>query len=104
MRFYGSLLLTVFSTSADTIGKACDVLTHSVSRVNINSPCQRGPDVLPFTARKDSATATLSVHDALRTFSIRAMVALKDDEDGKTMLKNVVKGDASKYMAFDYLP
>mmetsp|Transcript_9346 Transcript_9346/g.28160 ORF Transcript_9346/g.28160 Transcript_9346/m.28160 type:complete len:98 (+) Transcript_9346:1507-1800(+) len=95
---------TVFSRDPVTIGKAIDVLTHAVSRVNINGQCQRGPDTLPFTARKDSATATLSVHDALRTFTIRAMVALKDDDAGKKILKDVVKGSSSTFMAFDYLP
>jgi acyl-CoA reductase-like NAD-dependent aldehyde dehydrogenase len=35
-----------------------------VSRVNINCQAQRGPDVFPFTGRKDSAEGTLSVFDA----------------------------------------
>ena len=28
---------------------------------NLNSACQPGPDVYPFTGRKNSAVATLSV-------------------------------------------
>jgi glyceraldehyde-3-phosphate dehydrogenase (NADP+) len=46
-----------------------------VCRVNLNSSCQRGPDIYPFTGRKDSAVGTLSIHDALRSFSIRTFVA-----------------------------
>mmetsp|Transcript_11950 Transcript_11950/g.49893 ORF Transcript_11950/g.49893 Transcript_11950/m.49893 type:complete len:537 (-) Transcript_11950:234-1844(-) len=94
----------VFSRSPDTIAKSIDVLTHAVARVNINGQCQRGPDVFPFTARKDSAAATLSVHDALRTFTIRAMVAIKQDDAGTKLLRDVVKDDTSKFMAYDYLP
>ena len=32
--------------------------------------------MLPFAGRKDSAVATLSVYDALRSFSIRSLVAV----------------------------
>ena len=38
-----------------------DPLVNQVCRVNINSQCQRGPDVFPFAGRKDSAEGTLSV-------------------------------------------
>ena len=47
-----------------------DVLNYSVGRVNINSQCQRGSDVLPFTGRKSSALGTLSVSEALTTCTI----------------------------------
>jgi glyceraldehyde-3-phosphate dehydrogenase (NADP+) len=53
-----------------------------VCRVNLNTQCRRGPDVYPFTGRKDSAVGTLSVYDALRTFSIRSMVAAPKGEHG----------------------
>lgn len=94
---------SVFSQDPETIGKTIDVLAHYVSRVNINGQCQRGPDVFPFTARKDSATATLSVNDALRTFSIRAMVAAKETPENHEIMTSVVKGNHSQYMSFDYL-
>ena len=48
---------------------------------------KEGPDIYPFTGRKDSAVATLSVHDALRSFSIRTFVASKDNELNKDILK-----------------
>ncbi|HSV92379.1 MAG TPA: hypothetical protein VLH81_04855, partial [Desulfobacterales bacterium] len=56
-------------------GPLLDALANQVCRVNLNAQCQRGPDVYPFTGRKDSAEGTLSVSDALRCFSIRSMVA-----------------------------
>jgi len=52
-------------------------LANQVCRININSQCQRGPDMLPFTGRKDSAMGTLSIYDALRSFSIRTVIAKK---------------------------
>lgn len=52
-------------------------LTNQVCRININAQCQRGPDILPFTGRKDSAMGTLSIYDALRSFSIRTVIAKK---------------------------
>lgn len=53
-------------------------LANMVCRININSQCQRGPDILPFTGRKDSAMGTLSIYDALRSFSIRTVIAKKE--------------------------
>ncbi|MEI6673101.1 MAG: aldehyde dehydrogenase family protein [bacterium] len=53
-------------------------LANQVCRININSQCQRGPDILPFTGRKDSAMGTLSIYDALRSFSIRTVIAKKN--------------------------
>lgn len=52
-------------------------LANQVCRININTQCQRGPDILPFTGRKDSAMGTLSIYDALRSFSIRSVIAKK---------------------------
>ncbi len=73
---------SVFGRDAHVVGPLVDVLANQVCRVNLNAQCQRGPDVYPFTGRKDSAEATLSVSDALRCFSIRSMVAAPG-EDGE---------------------
>ena len=64
--------VSIFSADPDRIGRLVDPLVNQVCRVNINCQCQRGPDVFPFTGRKDSAEGTLSVTDALRSFSIRS--------------------------------
>jgi len=71
--------------------------------VNINSQCQRGPDVFPFTGRKDSAEGTLSVSDALRVFSIRSLVALKENELNKKILTEILKNDSSIFLSTDYI-
>lgn len=71
---------SVFGRDAATIGRLVDHLANLVCRVNVNTQCRRGPDVYPFTGRKDSAVGTLSITDALRVFSIRSMVALPEGE------------------------
>ena len=67
--------VSLFGKNVNTLSPLIDTLVNLVCRVNLNSSCQRGPDVYPFTGRKDSAVSTLSVHDALRSFSIRTFVA-----------------------------
>lgn len=54
-------------------------LRNLVSRVNINCKCQRGPDILPFTARRDSAVGTLSVADGLRAFSLPTLTVARQN-------------------------
>jgi glyceraldehyde-3-phosphate dehydrogenase (NADP+) len=80
---------SIFGNDPDTIARLVDILVNQICRVNINSMCQRGPDVLPFAGRKDSGEGTLSVSDALRAFSIRTIVAARE-RDGK-MLRQIVE-------------
>lgn len=51
-----------------------------------------------FTGRKDSAEGTLSVHDALRSFSIRSMVATKQTEANRKLLDAIVLGNKSGFV------
>lgn len=90
--------VSIFSEDADTIGRLVDPLVNQVCRVNINCQCQRGPDVFPFTGRKDSAEGTLSVTDALRSFSIRSMVAAKQTDDSKRLLDEIVRDHKSNFI------
>jgi len=92
---------SLFSENEATIAYAVDNMVNQVCRVNINAACQRGPDYLPFTGRKDSAVATLSVHDALRSFSIRTVVATGADQ--KKLVGSVISSGESKWMTTDYL-
>jgi hypothetical protein len=71
--------------------------------VNINSQCQRGPDVFPFTGRKDSAEGTLSVSDALRSFSIRSMVAAKQTKASEDLLDDIAVNQKSNFISTRYL-
>lgn len=94
---------SIFGTDNDDVASLTDNLINQVCRVNINSQCQRGPDVFPFTGRKDSGEGTLSVADALRTFSIRAMVAAKDIDVNKEMLTDIIKDRSSKFLSTDFI-
>ena len=90
--------VSIFSEDAETIGRLVDPLVNQVCRVNINCQCQRGPDVFPFTGRKDSAEGTLSVTDALRSFSIRSMIAAKQTDDLKRLLDEIVRDHKSNFI------
>ena len=94
--------VSIFGKDVETLGPIIDSMVNLVCRVNLNSACQRGPDIYPFTGRKDSAVATLSVHDALRSFSIRTFVASKDNELNKNILREMIDSKKSHFMRTDY--
>jgi len=94
---------SVFGRDARSVGPLVDVLANQVCRVNLNAQCQRGPDVYPFTGRKDSAESTLSVSDALRCFSIRSMVAAPGEDANRALLRDVLSGRTSNFLNTDYL-
>jgi len=89
--------------AAEEIGVLVYPLVNQVCRVNLNCQCQRGPDVFPFTGRKDSAEGTLSVTDALRSFSIRSMIAAKQTESSKKLLNDIVRNHTSKFINTDFI-
>lgn len=95
--------VSIFGQDASAIAKLIDPLVNQVSRVNINSQCQRGPDTFPFTGRKDSAEGTLSVVDALRAFSIRTLVAAKETDINKSMLTKIVREHQSNFLSTDFI-
>jgi glyceraldehyde-3-phosphate dehydrogenase (NADP+) len=95
--------VSIFSNDDQEIAELIDPLVNQVSRVNINCQCQRGPDVFPFTGRKDSAEGTLSVIDALRSFSIRSLVATKLNENNKHLINEIVDGNSSNFLSTKYL-
>ncbi|PQJ80332.1 NADP-dependent glyceraldehyde-3-phosphate dehydrogenase [Polaribacter porphyrae] len=95
--------VSVFGSEVKTLAPLIDTLVNLVCRVNLNSAAQRGPDVYPFTGRKDSAVATLSVHDALRSFSIRTFVASKDTAYNNAILQELLDKKASNFISTDYI-
>lgn len=95
--------VSIFSNDDEEIASLIDPLVNQVSRVNINCQCQRGPDVFPFTGRKDSAEGTLSVVDALRSFSIRSLVATKLNENNKHLLNEIVDSNSSNFLSTKYI-
>ena len=94
--------VSLFGNSEEKLGPVIDTLVNLVCRVNLNSSCQRGPDIYPFTGRKDSAVATLSVHDALRSFSIRTFLASKDNKTNKDILRKIIDNKKSNFVRTDY--
>lgn len=95
--------VSIFSNDDQEVAALIDPLVNQVSRVNINCQCQRGPDVFPFTGRKDSAEGTLSVVDALRSFSIRSLVATKLNENNKHLLNEIIDSNSSNFLSTKYL-
>ena len=93
--------VSLFSQHPERMGHCIDQLVNQVCRVNLNASCQRGPDALPFTGRKDSAVSTLSVRAALRSFSIRTIVACPKGE--QPLLEEIVGGRHSAFTSMDYL-
>ena len=89
--------VSLFGTDPKTLGPAIDALANQVCRINLNRYCQRGPDVLPFTGRKNSAEGTLSIADALKTFSIESLVAA-GDPSGRQLLEGLAASDASAFL------
>ena len=95
--------VSIFSKNAAVLSSLIDPLVNQVSRVNINCQCQRGPDTFPFTGRKDSAEGTLSVVDAIRSFSIRSLVAAKFTDDNKELLNDIVSADTSNFLSTKFI-
>ena len=95
--------VSLFGRDVRKIGPLIDIMANLVCRVNLNSACQRGPDVYPFTGRKNSAVSTLSVYDALRSFSIRSFVASKNNPYNNEILENLLNSNESNFVSSDYI-
>lgn len=95
--------LSIFGSDPAVIAKMVDPLVNQVCRVNLNSQCQRGPDTFPFTGRKGSAEGTLSVSDALRSFSIRSLFAAKESAQNKAIIETILRDDTSSFISTDFL-
>ncbi len=95
--------VSIFGTDVHQISELIDATVNQVSRVNINAQCQRGPDTFPFTGRKDSAEGTLSVTAALRSFSIRTVVATKLTPENKVLVNQIVENQESNFLSTRFI-
>ena len=95
--------VSIFGTDTKQVSHLIDGLVNQVSRVNLNVQCQRGPDTFPFTGRKDSAEGTLSVYDALRSFSIRTVVATKETAENKAIINKIVTEGESNFLSTKFI-
>lgn len=95
--------VSVFGYDPKVIGPIIDVLVNQVSRINLNTQCQRGPDNFPFTGRKASAEGTLSVTDALKRFSLRSLVATDYDERNRELVNAILAARSSNFLRTDFI-
>lgn len=94
---------SIFGQDPDLIAPVMDALVNQVCRININSQCQRSPDTFPFNGRKNSAEGTQSVVDALRVFSIRTVVAARETDANRQIIKTIVEERKSHFLSTDYI-
>ncbi|GLU53851.1 NADP-dependent glyceraldehyde-3-phosphate dehydrogenase [Dyadobacter frigoris] len=95
--------VSIFSNNAQEVSWLIDPLVNLVSRVNINTQSQRGPDAFPFTGRKDSAEGTLSIPDAIRSFSIRSLVAFKMSDSNNQLINEIVRENSSNFLSTKFI-
>ncbi|MHB8110309.1 MAG: aldehyde dehydrogenase family protein [Syntrophorhabdaceae bacterium] len=81
---------SIFGTDRKVFRDITRFLVHHVSRVNINCQCQRSPDTIPFTGRKDSAQESLSISEAVDAFTVPAFVATKSDRGYTDLLQDII--------------
>ncbi len=94
---------SIFGKDSDSLAQLVDALVNQVCRININSQCQRSPDSFPFNGRKNSADGTQSVADALRIFSIRIVVAARENDANREIITDIVKERKSHFLSTDYI-
>lgn len=77
---------SVFGDGIRTLGPFIEAARSQVARININAKCQRGPDLFPFSGKKDSARGDFSVTEILGAFSDRTVVAAREGGRGAALL------------------
>ncbi len=95
--------VSLFGRDHERLARLIDPLANQVCRINLNCQCQRGPDTLPFTGRKDSAEATLSISDALKCFAIRSLVAAQSTPESREIIQQIVNGRHSSFLHTDFI-
>ena len=95
--------VSIFGSDSKRVAKLMDAFVNQVGRINLNTQSQRGPDTFPFNGRKDSAEGTLSIADALRVFSIRTIVATRNNDGNKQIISNIIRNRESAFLSTDYI-
>jgi len=81
--------VSVFGEDFGALVQALDSLRSQVSRININTKCQRGPDSFPFTGRKDSALGDFSSTEILDVFSAKSTVAARVNPANERLFQKI---------------
>ncbi|KAH9832237.1 aldehyde dehydrogenase [Rhodofomes roseus] len=100
---YG-LQSAVFGYEPTALARVVDALAMAEGRVNINSPDKRGPDVLPFTGKKNSALGMTNAKEALKLFAIPTIVATTlGDERNLSAVEGLVRSGKSNFFNQDFV-
>lgn len=86
---------SLFGTDPRTLGPLIEAVRIQVARININAKCQRGPDLFPFSGKKDSARGDFSASEIFKVFSDRTVVAVREDAADAALLRALRGGNAS---------
>ena len=81
--------LSIFGTKVRAIAHLINSLKSQVARININTKCQRGPDLFPFTGRKDSAKGDFSTLEIMSFLSAKTVVAARENELSESLFKRL---------------
>ncbi|HNT44655.1 MAG TPA: aldehyde dehydrogenase family protein [Syntrophorhabdaceae bacterium] len=81
--------VSLFGKDRETLKKLTEYLVHHVSRVNINCQCQRSPDTVPFTGRKDSAEGSLSISEAVDAFTVPTFIATRNADGNVDIIEEL---------------
>jgi glyceraldehyde-3-phosphate dehydrogenase (NADP+) len=81
--------LSIFGTDAQALTRLVGSVKSQVARVNINSKCQRGPDLFPFTGRKDSAKGDFSTPEIMSFFSAKTVVTARENKSNEALFRRL---------------
>jgi glyceraldehyde-3-phosphate dehydrogenase (NADP+) len=80
--------LSIFGRDIRPLAHIADSVRSQVARININTKCQRGPDLFPFTGRKDSAKGDFSTPEIMNFFSAKTLVAARESELSESLFRS----------------
>jgi glyceraldehyde-3-phosphate dehydrogenase (NADP+) len=86
--------LSVFGTEVRSLARLVHSVKSQVSRININSKCQRGPDLFPFSGRKDSAKGDFSAPEIMSSFAAKTVVTARENETSEALFRSLQRLDA----------
>lgn len=66
--------ISIFTNQTDIMAHVVDTTGNIFGRINLNNMPGRGPDMVPFTARRSSGMGVMSTNDVLLEFSVPVVV------------------------------
>lgn len=81
--------LSVFGSGVNPLARLVDALKGQVARVNINTKCQRGPDLFPFSGRKDSAKGDFSAPEIMGSFAAKTVIAARENDLSRALFRSL---------------